>query len=77
MGILKLDMDVIALLRLQMPDRPFLLFIKKGRSISSTQHPSDRPFGYECFCRKGSQKVRSLVWDGEGDRWQSLPINYS
>jgi len=33
-------------------DRPFLLFLKKGRSISSTQRRHDRPFGYECFCRE-------------------------
>ncbi len=33
-------------------DRPFLLFLKKGRSISSTQRRPDRPFGYECFYRE-------------------------
>ena len=40
-------------LRLQMTDRPFLLFLKKGRSISSTQPRPDRSFCRECFCRKG------------------------
>jgi hypothetical protein len=35
-----------------MPDRPFLLFLKKGRSLSSTQRRCDRPFGCECFCRE-------------------------
>jgi len=28
------------------------LFLKKGRFLSSTQSRRDRPFGYECFCRK-------------------------
>jgi hypothetical protein len=33
-------------------NHPFLLFLKKTRSISSTQRPPARSLGYECFCRK-------------------------
>ncbi|MCC3414614.1 MAG: hypothetical protein JGK24_24400 [Microcoleus sp. PH2017_29_MFU_D_A] len=65
-----------------MPDRPFLLFLKKGRSIYSTQRRPDRPFGYECFCREERSPdlyTRCQTCDrffGISQKVRSLPINY-